>query len=280
MEILSVRDLCKSYPGFTLDHVSFSLESGYIMGFIGRNGAGKTTTLKAMLGLVHPDGGEVEMFGMSFVGHEAACKQGIGLVLGGVDYYPHSRLRDIAAVTSRFYSDWDDAVYREYLARFALDEHKRVKELSAGMRVKFSLALALSHGARLLLLDEPTSGLDPVSRDELLDIFRRLVSDGEHSILFSTHIITDLEKCADTLTYIQNGRILCSDELERFRESYVAVTGDAAALTEELRSALIGCREHRFGFEGMLRTEDAERFPELSAGPISLEEIMVHMERT
>ena len=156
MELLSVRDLCKTYPGFTLDHVSFSLESGYIMGFIGRNGAGKTTTLKSMLGLVHPDGGAVQMFGMDLRENESACRQQIGVVLGDARYYGSKRLRDVVETTARFYEHWDDAAYREYMKRFALDETKRVRELSTGMWVKFTLALALSHGARLLILDEPT----------------------------------------------------------------------------------------------------------------------------
>lgn len=153
MELLSVRDLCKTYPGFTLDHVSFSLESGYIMGFIGRNGAGKTTTLKSMLGLVHPDGSTVEMFGMDLRENESACRQQIGVVLGDARYYGSKRLRDVAETTARFYEHWDAAAYREYMKRFSLDETKRVRELSTGMWVKFTLALALSHGARLLLLD-------------------------------------------------------------------------------------------------------------------------------
>ena len=151
MELLSVRDLCKTYPGFTLDHVSFSLESGYIMGFIGRNGAGKTTTLKSMLGLVHPDGGTVEMVGMDLGENESACRQQIGVVLGDARYYGSKRLRDVAETTARVYEHWDDAAYREYMKRFSLDETKRVRELSTGMWVKFTLALALSHGARLLL---------------------------------------------------------------------------------------------------------------------------------
>ena len=121
MELLSVRDLCKTYPGFTLDRVSFSLESGYIMGFIGRNGAGKTTTLKSMLGLVHPDGGAVEMFGMDFRKKESACRQQLGVVLGDARYYGSKSLRDVAAVTARFYECWDDAAYRDYMKRFSLD---------------------------------------------------------------------------------------------------------------------------------------------------------------
>lgn len=220
MELLSVRDLCKTYPGFTLDHVSFSLESGYIMGFIGRNGAGKTTTLKSMLGLVHPDGGTVEMFGMDLRENESACRQQIGVVLGDARYYGSKRLRDVAETTARFYEHWDDAAYREYMKRFSLDETKRVRELSTGMWVKFTLALALSHGARLLLLDEPTSGLDPVSRDELTELLRRVVADGTRSVLFSTHITSDLEKCATHIAFIKDGELQYTGSLDDFRTHY------------------------------------------------------------
>ena len=158
MALLEVRDLTKHYPTFTLDRVSFDLEPGTIMGFIGRNGAGKTTTLKAIMGLVHPEGGSVRMFGQDFAENELACKRQVGFVLGGVDYYLNKKLRSIADVTRRFYPDWDQGVYEGYLKRFDLDPNKRVKELSEGMKVKFSLALALSHKAKLLLLDEVDIG--------------------------------------------------------------------------------------------------------------------------
>ena len=278
MELLSVRDLCKTYPGFTLDRISFSLESGYIMGFIGRNGAGKTTTLKSMLGLVHPDGGAVEMFGMDFRKKESACRQQLGVVLGDARYYGSKSLRDVAAVTARFYECWDDDAYRVYMKRFSLDESKRVRELSTGMWVKFTLALALSHGARLLVLDEPTSGLDPVSRDELLDIFRDTVANGERSILFSTHIISDLEKCADLITYIHAGKILTSTDRDSFTDDYRKVTGGRGELTDAVRESAIGLREQSFGFEAMMKTEDAISSG-LAAEPIGMEEIMIHIER-
>lgn len=278
MELLSVRGLCKSYPGFTLDHVSFSLESGYIMGFIGRNGAGKTTTLKSMLGLVHPDGGTVEMFGVDLHENETACRQELGVVLGDARYYASKRLRDVAQTTARFYEHWDDAAYRRYLEKFGLDESKRVRELSTGMWVKFTLALALSHGARLLILDEPTSGLDPVSRDELTDIFRDTVSDGTRSILFSTHIISDLEKCADFITYIHGGRILTSTDRDSFTDAYRKVTGGREELTDTVRECAIGLREQSFGFEAMMKTADALASG-LAVEPIGMEDIMVHIER-
>ncbi|ROR25906.1 ABC-2 type transport system ATP-binding protein [Mobilisporobacter senegalensis] len=220
LDILSVRGLTKQYPGFTLRNISFSLPKGRIMGLIGKNGAGKTTTLKSMLNLVRPSSGNIEMFGHNFFENEEKCKQSIGMVLGEIDFYKHKKLSSITAVTKRFYRDWDDNAYQKYLTAFSLDPEKRVKELSSGMKVKFMLALALSHNAKLLILDEPTSGLDPVSRDDLLELFRQLVKDGERSILFSTHITSDLEKCADDITYIKDGKLLKSAEKSKFIESF------------------------------------------------------------
>ena len=215
MAILEVTGLRKQYPAFLLDDVSFTLEQGRIMGLIGRNGAGKTTTLKSIFNLVHPDGGAIRVLGMDMPAEERAIKQRIGYAGGAVNYYRRKKLRDIAAVTRTFYENWDEAAYRKYLAAFSLDENKTPDQLSEGMRVKFSLTLALSHRAELLILDEPTSGLDPVSRAELLDAFLFLKEQGV-SILFSTHITTDLEKCADDITYIANGKLIASKPLQTF----------------------------------------------------------------
>lgn len=279
MEMLSVQGLCKKYEKFTLKDVSFSLEMGYIMGFIGRNGAGKTTTLKSMLGLVHPDSGKVYVMGEEFADNEFSCKQKIGLVFGGVDYYPKKKLKLIADVTKRFYRDWDDNEYERCLKRFDLDPEKRVDELSAGMRVKFSLALALSHHARLLILDEPTSGLDPVSRDDLIELFQEIIEDGEHSILFSTHITSDLEKCADYITYIKDGEIIASSDKESFTDTYRVVKGTEDQLDDEFSKRLIGCRKHKFGFEALIRTEDLPAPDGVDISPADLETIMIHIER-
>ncbi|MDL2324722.1 ABC transporter ATP-binding protein [Ruminococcaceae bacterium OttesenSCG-928-A16] len=220
MNLLSVQNLAKIYPTFTLQNISFSLPKGKIMGLIGRNGAGKSTTLKAMLNMVRPSSGTITMFGQSFLNNEQACKQKIGVVLGGIDFYSNKKLSDITAVTKRFYSKWDENAYQKYLQAFALLPKKRVKELSTGMKVKYMLALALSHNAELLILDEPTSGLDPVSRDELLTLFQQLVKDGNRSILFSTQITSDLEKCADSITYIKEGQLVSSTEKPAFIASF------------------------------------------------------------
>ena len=228
MSILEVEGLCKTYPAFRLRDVSFAVAPGTIMGFIGRNGAGKSTTIKAMLNLVHPD------VGRDFYADEPACKQQLGVVLGGVDFYPNKKLRSITNVTRTFYDRWDENKYRHYLSLFALDETKKVSQLSSGMRVKYMLALALSHDARLLILDEPTSGLDPVSRDELMQLFRGVVQSGERSILFSTHITSDLEKCASHITMIKDGEILRSDTCAGFLAHYRAQLGDASLSLEDI----------------------------------------------
>ena len=272
--VLEIRGLCKEYPAFRLRDVGFSLSRGRIMGFIGRNGAGKTTTLKSILNIVHPSAGEVRFFGLDFPAHEQEIKRRVAFVSGGANYYPHKKLSAITAVTRSFYDNWDEAAYRRYLKLFALDESKTPKALSAGMQVKYALALALSHRAELLILDEPTSGLDPVSRDELCDVFLTLADEGV-SILFSTHITEDLDKCADDVTYIRNGEIVFSLPLGELREKYrtVALSAEQA---ETYRGRLIGCKRAKEGFTALVERSALE---ELGGHTSDLEEIMVHLDR-
>jgi len=219
MTLCKVKNLSKTYPSFKLSDASFELKAGRITGFIGRNGAGKTTTIKSVLGLVHPDGGEVSYFDLPFSENERTIKQRIGFSTGAVNYYPKKKIRDIVAVTKTFYENWDETAYREYLELFELDENKMPCELSEGMKVKFNLLLALSHRAEILILDEPTSGLDPFSRDELLDLFIELKNRGV-AVLFSTHITSDIEKCADDIMYIRKGRLVITCSKDEFREKY------------------------------------------------------------
>ena len=274
-KVLEIRGLCKDYPAFHLKDVSFSLERGRIMGFIGRNGAGKTTTLKSALNIVHPAAGELKYFGLDFAENELEIKRRIAFVSGGANYYPNKKLAAITAVTRSFYEHWDEAAYRRYLKLFNLDESKTPKALSAGMQVKYALALALSHGAELLILDEPTSGLDPVSRDELVDVFLSLADEGV-SILFSTHITDDLDKYADDVTYIRNGEIVFSLPIGELREKYraVAVTAEQA---EKYADKLIGCKRAKEGFTALVERGGLEA--ELPGRAAGLEEIMVHLDK-
>ena len=274
MSILEVKNLRKVYPSFTLDDVSFSLEEGKITGFIGRNGAGKSTTLKSIFGFVKKDGGKVDFFDEPFEGNEAKIKQRTGFLLGEVNYYQSKKISTITRVTRSFFPSWDDAAYREYMEKFNLDENKKPAELSAGMKVKYSLTLALSHGAELLVLDEPTSGLDPVSRDEILDIFLDLTRDGK-TIFFSTHITSDLERCADNIIYIKKGRIIADEKMDALVGAYRTVTFEGEPT--EFSDKLIGARREKNGYSALIKAADAA--PEMDAKEATLEDIMLHMER-
>lgn len=279
MEVLGVNGLCKEYPSFSLMDVSFTMERGTIMGFIGRNGAGKTTTLKSMLNLVHPSSGEIRFFGKELLKNEQEIKGRIGFVSGGIDYYEKKPLRTISAVTRTFYEHWDEGTYNKLLERFELDEGKTPRQLSAGMRVKYALTLALSHRAELLILDEPTSGLDPVSREDLLDVFLSLQREGV-SILFSTHITSDLDRCADTITYIKRGKIVASMPLERFTGAYMAARVDAETIPPELLPRLIGAKNAKHGHTAIIHKEDADFMPSfVHLSPADLETVMIHLEK-
>lgn len=277
-EILTVRNLCKHYPAFELHNVNFSIRASSIMGLIGRNGAGKTTTIKSILRLVRPDGGSVEFLGQPVDDDAAALRREAGYVSGDLCYYPRKRLSQLTAVTRSFYSAWDSARYEALLRRFSLDDSKRVCELSAGMKVKYQLACALSHGAKLLILDEPTSGLDPVSRDDLLDLLRSLCEQDGVSILFSTHITSDLDACADDVTYLQNGTVAQSVSLAGFTAPWKKLTGPETALAPALRGALRGLRVHRGEFEALYPSDlpcPAGCREELA----DLQTVMVYLER-
>ena len=281
MNLIEINGLCKNFEAFQVKDVSFTLEQGFIMGFIGRNGAGKSTTLKTMLNLMKNDGGDIKLCGLSMPQDEVEIKNQVGYVFGGVDFYPESKISKITDVTKTFYREWNDSLYKKLCERFEIDQNKKFSQLSAGMKVKYSIAVAMSHNPKLLILDEPTSGLDPAARDDLVLLFQEFIEDGEHSILFSTHITSDLEKCADYITYIKKGQILASDEREAFRQSYISVAGKKEQLSPETEGKIIGLHVHQLGFEGLMKTEDkalAEKGGFEIAEP-TLEDIMIHIER-
>jgi ABC-2 type transport system ATP-binding protein len=278
MLALEIKHLNKNYNHFSLNDVSFQLEQGYIMGFIGANGAGKTTTLKSILNMIHIDGGEINVLGKNFIEHEFELKQNLGYAFGGTDYYTRSKVKKVTNVVKSFYDNWSDETYQHYMKKFNLDEDKKIIELSAGMRVNYNLALALSHGAKLLILDEPTSGLDPVARDMLLDIFQELVEDGEISIFFSTHITSDLEKCADYITYINHGTIVNSMEKHDFLNTYRLLSGSEEQLNL-VKDQLISYKTNSFGFIGLIHTKDFDTSIDINATLPNLEEIMIYFSK-
>ena len=277
MKALEVNGLKKSYRDFSLD-VSFTLDEGSVTGFIGRNGAGKTTTLKSLFDFVHPDSGEIIFFEKPFKENELFVKESVGFVSGGANYYPTKKLKTVASVTSRFYPRWDSSLYEKYMKLFLLDEEKRISQLSAGMKVKFSLALALSHNARLLVLDEPTSGLDPVSRDELAEIFLTISQDEGKTVFFSTHITSDLQRCADRIIYLKNGRIAENSTIDEILEKYSVINFSYDATPKGID--LIGVRREKHGLSALVRTRDSNRDFPFDISPASLDDIMQHFEHS
>ena len=279
-ELLKVDRIEKDYPSFSLKGVSFSVEPGRIMGFIGRNGAGKTTTLKCIMNLVHYQNGKVEAFGKDMTENELENKQRIGFALSELNYYPNRTIRQLMKVTRKFYKNFDEKKFEEACKLFNLNIDKKLEELSSGMKVKYSVAIALSHHAELLILDEPTSGLDPVSRDEILDIFRQIVKDGNRGILFSTHITSDLDKCATDITYIHDGEIVYTGTKKDFVNSYLFVS-DKTKNTKVL-DKYIAYKELDDCIEGLIDAKNKEYFLENNIEPKEpdLEQIMVYLERS
>ena len=279
MKILEVKNLCKHYEKFDLKNVSFEIKPGKIIGFIGRNGAGKTTTLKCIYNLAKPTSGEVLYDSKPITDIEADYKQEAAMLIGEMNYYGTKTVKSLTNVTKKFYKNWDEDLYHRYLETFNIDESKQIKALSTGMKVKYGLALALSRGAKILLLDEPTSGLDPVSRDELLDIFLDLVSDKEHSILFSTHVISDLEKCADDIIYIKKGEIIVNESVSTFESAYLHYEGPSEIFSKD-KDKFIFYRDRLGKFEGIMKKEEEIDAKEgVEKRKASMEEIMVAFER-
>lgn len=276
MSILEVKNITKKYPSFNLDDVSFNVEEGSICGFIGRNGAGKTTTLKGIMGLIHLDAGEIHVFGHNMLINEDENRQDISFSLSELNYFTEVKIGKLTEVTKRFYKNWNDDTYEKICKKFNLDQNKRIKELSSGMKVKYGLAVALSHKAKLLIFDEPTSGLDPVSRDEILEIFKSIVKDGKRSILFSTHITSDLEKCADHIVYIRNGKIVSSLTKDEFINSYKEVKGPISALDAN-KELLVSYKVEGKTFEGLVKKENVEKLADnIKTSVPALDTIMVY----
>ena len=277
---LLVENLHKKYPAFELKDVSFVVRPGEIMGFIGRNGAGKTTTLKSIMNLIHYVSGRIEAFDLDMTKHELENKQRIGFALSELNYYPNKTIRQLMNVTKRFYKNFDEQKFTEVCKLFNLNIDKKLEELSSGMKVKYSVAVALSHKAELLILDEPTSGLDPVSRDEILDIFREIVKNKDRAILFSTHITSDLDKCASNITYIHNGSIIFTGLKKDFVNSYLFVVDKTK--NKSMESEYIASKELDDRIEGLISIDKKDIFVKAGITPIEpdLEQIMVYLERS
>jgi ABC-2 type transport system ATP-binding protein len=275
---LEISGLRKRYKGFCLQDVSFSVPAGSIMGLVGPNGAGKTTIVKLIMNLVRRDAGEIRVFGQESLSREPQVKSRIGFVYDAPPFYDDLRPKEIAAAIAPFYPGWDEPLFRRLAGEFGLSLDKRIKALSQGQKMKFSLALALCHGADLIVMDEPTAGLDPVFRRELLDRFRALLQDEGKAILFSTHITSDLERVADMVTFIAAGRILFSATMEEIRERWAVVRGGDELLGADLQPLFLSLRKGAYGAAAL--TSQRQRIPARPGQVVerpTLDEIMVFL---
>lgn len=272
-----INGLTKKYDGFTLDNVSFSVPKGSIMGFIGQNGAGKTTTIKALLNVIRPDSGTIEMLGMDNSTHELEIKEHIAAVFDEIPFHESFTADMLSVMFGGMYSTWDEKTYNAYLERFGLPRKKKLGKFSKGMKMKLQIATALSHGARLLIMDEATTGLDPVVRNEILDIFREYLQDAENSILMSSHITSDLEKIADCVTFIDKGKILLTGYKDEILDSHGVIKCTKDDFAKLAREYYVSARINDFGAEAMVsdRAEAKRRYPGMMIEKTTLEEIML-----
>ena len=274
--LLEVSKLGKVFDGFRLGDVDFTLPRGYIMGLIGPNGAGKTTVIKLILNMLQREQGEIKIAGRDVLENEKAVKEGIGVVFDRHYFCEDWNLKDVERALAPFYVTWDAEKYHELTGNFSLPRKLSIKSYSRGMQVKLMLACALSHGAELLILDEPSSGLDPIARDELLTILADYVSDGKKSVLFSSHITSDLERIADYVTFLQKGEMVFSGGKDEFIDSFRRVTGGPKELSLEQKKKVLGYRETPLHFEGMIRSGDEALFSNVHTDLLRMEEIMVY----
>ncbi|QQZ59891.1 ABC transporter ATP-binding protein [Paenibacillus sonchi] len=276
-DVIKLQGLSKSYDRFELRDISLGIKEGYITGLIGPNGAGKTSLIKMIMGMVYPDQGEIQLFGQNHMQHQAANKDRIGYVSDENIYYEQLTVKDMKRVTAPFYTRWDENTYQKYQEKFKLPPGKKIKDLSKGMKIKFSLAVALSHGADLLIMDEPTSGLDPIFRRELLELLSEHIQDEKKSIVFSTHNTADLDRIADYIVFINEGRLVFNEMRETLTEKYLLVKGGKELLDRDVRRWFIGLRESGVGFEGLIgnRVEGERYFKDTAICETpTLEEIM------
>lgn len=252
---ITIKGLTKTYGGFTLDHISFDLPGGCIMGLIGENGAGKSTTIKLLLGLIKKDAGEFTLLGRQSNEIDGALKENIGVVMDECCYPETLTAKEVGSVLKSIYKTWDPQKYAARLKEFSLPQNKSIKDFSRGMKMKLSIATALSHDTRLLILDEATSGLDPVVRDNILDTFLDFIRDEQHSILMSSHIVSDLEKICDYITFLHKGKLIFTEEKDALLSKY----GILKCTPEELRgipaSSVVASRSNMFGCDALVRKD-------------------------
>lgn len=277
---IEIKNVTKRFKEFTLNDVSFELPKGYIMGLIGPNGAGKTTTIKLILNMLKRDSGTIKVLGLDNIDDESKVKEEVAVVFDQPYYIDEWNLNDVEKAVGMFYKKWDGKVFDYYLKRFGLSRSKKVKDLSRGMKMKLMIAVAFSHNAKVLILDEPTGGLDPVARDEFIDLLGEYIQDGERSVIFSTHITSDLEKIADYITFIRKGKIIYTGTKDELLEKYCIIKGGNDDIILSDKKNIIGLREHSTGFEGLIDVENLRGFStHVITEKATLDDIVVYMNK-
>ncbi|NDI35293.1 ABC transporter ATP-binding protein [Chengkuizengella sediminis] len=280
--VITISNVNKQFKGFHLKDLSFSVKKGFITGFIGPNGSGKTTTIKLIMNLLKEDSGNIQLFGLNHENHTKEIKERIGFVYADHHFYEILTTNQMKEIIAPFYKNWSEKDFKRYMNDFNLPLNKKIKKLSSGMKMKFAIAIALSHQADLIIMDEPTSGLDPIARREILDLFKDIIQDEEKTIFFSTHITSDLEHIADYITFIHDGEILLNNEKDMLLEKYKIIRGAKKYLDEHTRQLFLGIRETDAGFEGLVNDEKTIREllgPQVIYDRVSLEDIMYYTTR-
>ena len=276
--ILEITGLNKHYEGFDLKDVSFSLPRGFIMGFIGQNGSGKTTTIRSILNMANIDSGNISVMGLDSIKDAKEIKGKTGVVFDSLYFAEHLNIKQIESQICGFYEGWDKEGFFKRIKKFSLSDNKKVGDFSKGMKMKLMIAVALSHGAELIILDEPTSGLDPVARDELLDILYEFIQDDRRGVLFSTHITADVEKIADYITVMHGGKVWFTGTKDELLEKYVVLKGAEADLPEDIKKECIGFHRYPQGFDAMIEAEKAVNIPkEIEYEKATLDEMLVYI---
>lgn len=272
---LELKNVSKQYKDFTLDNISFQVPQGSIVGLIGENGAGKSTAIHAILGLISKDSGTVTMLGKTDI--DAVCKENIGVVFDGNNYPVMLTPKQLGKVFENIYRSWNKGMYKELLNKFNLPLDKKIKNFSKGMKMKYAISVAFSHGAKLLILDEATSGLDPIMRDEILDMFLDFIQDEENSVLVSSHITSDLEKVADYIVFIHNGKIVFSKPKDELLENYGIIKCGARLFDEIGKEEIIAYRKQDYEWQILVgdRQSAQKKYPEALIVPASIDEIML-----
>lgn len=271
---LEIKNLTKTFDDFTLDNVSLTLPEGCIMGFIGENGAGKSTTIKLVLDLLHRDSGDISVLGRDIRKSGTDLREEIGVVMDESNFPVNLTLSNINSIMKYCYKTWNSKKFLSLAQQFDLPDKKAVKDYSRGMKMKLSIAVALSHGSRLLILDEATSGLDPIVRDEILDVFLEFIQDEKNSIFISSHIISDLEKICDYITFVHKGKIIFSETKEDLLEKYVLVKCTKDQYETIDKNAVVGVRKNSFGVEALMERSACSRG--LVCDQPTIEDIMLY----